>query len=253
MEKRTENSQKIVYEASPRRDDYFGARGLNSQIYSTEPLSNIYKSILPKNQTARILDYGCGQGVFLMQLQNAGYTNIFGADILKPRVNELNERGLQVTMTDGSPEDISKLPKGFDLIVLSHVLEHFPKNHILPALTALRSLLSPTGKLFVAVPNAQSATGPYWAYEDYTHSTLFTAGSLLHYLELAGFHRVELIDPYGIMNLPFWKKRVRLFLRSIFLLKTHLWNLATDSHFHRPSPQIFTYDIKALASQDHPS
>ena len=62
-----------------------------------------------------------------------------------------------------------------DVIIMSHVLEHFPKDNIIPTLKKAYNILNPNGKLIVSVPNAQSNTGSYWAYEDFTHSTLFTS------------------------------------------------------------------------------
>lgn len=41
------------------------------------------------------------------------------------------------------------------------------------------------------MPNAQSNTDCYWAYEDFTHYTLFIAGSLLYVLREAGFTNIE--------------------------------------------------------------
>ena len=70
-----------------------------------------------------------------------------------------------------------------------------PKHEIIPLLIKVRSLLTQSGSLLVMVPNAQSNTGSYWAYEDFTHHTLFTAGSLYFVLRQAGFDSVEFVDP----------------------------------------------------------
>jgi len=59
------------------------------------------------------------------------------------------------------------------------------------------------------VPNAQSPVGCYWAYEDFTHTTLFTAGSLYYVLKMAGFKEITFVDPLCIEGLPLWKKMVR--------------------------------------------
>lgn len=55
-------------------------------------------------------------------------------------------------------------------------------------------MLADNGIIFISVPNAQSHTGCYWAYEDFTHSYLFTAGSLEYVLRAAGFSNVHIVD-----------------------------------------------------------
>lgn len=49
------------------------------------------------------------------------------------------------------------------------------------------------------VPNAQSYTGAYWRYEDFTHNIMFTAGSSTYVLRSAGFENIEFLDPDGTM------------------------------------------------------
>ncbi len=56
------------------------------------------------------------------------------------------------------------------------------------------------------MPNAQSHTGCYWAYEDFTHNTLFTAGSLLYVLKMAGFAHIEIIDKDALVGVKGGKK-----------------------------------------------
>ncbi|MGC9101323.1 MAG: hypothetical protein ACP5HC_08750 [Caldisericum sp.] len=40
------------------------------------------------------------------------------------------------------------------------------------------------------VRNVQSNTGAYWAYEDFSHFTLFTSGSIYYVLKMAGFDEI---------------------------------------------------------------
>lgn len=82
---------------------------------------------------------------------------------------------------------------------MSHVLEHLPKDMIIPVLQKIRdSLLNKDGELCIMVPNAMSNTNCYWAYEDFTHNTLFTPGSLLFVLREAGFSDITFLDPDGL-------------------------------------------------------
>jgi hypothetical protein len=103
------------------------------------------------------------------------------------------------------------------------------------------------GQLIVMVPNAQSNTGCYWAYEDFTHSTLFTAGSLYYVLCAAGFSQVEFIDIDCTAGMKPFKKLMKKCLLGLYIFHFGFWNKVTASAFHSPSPQIFSYEIKAIA------
>ena len=98
----------------------------------------------------------------------------------------------------------------FDLIITTHCLEHLPKENIIPTLQHFKEyVLKENGKIFVAVPNAQSNTGCYWAYEDFTHNTLFTARSLVYILKMAGFKQVTIIDKDALAGNSRIKKLIK--------------------------------------------
>ncbi len=101
--------------------------------------------------------------------------------------------------------------------------------------------------LLVVVPNAQSNTGSYWAYEDFTHFTLFTSGSVPYVLKAAGYDKISFVDRYGLDGTPLIRKLFKSFFLFLYCLNYKFWNYITSSFFHQPSPQIFTYDIKVLA------
>jgi hypothetical protein len=97
------------------------------------------------------------------------------------------------------------------------------------------------------VPNAQSNTGAYWAYEDFTHHTLFTTGSIYYVLKSAGFDSIEFLDPQGTSNSGFAIKIIKRLFLKVYKLKKLFWNKVTSSSYHEPSPEIFTYELKVLA------
>ena len=135
----------------------------------------------------------------------------------------------------------------FDLIIATHTLEHLPKDSIIPTLVHFREhVLKENGRIFVAVPNAQSHTGCYWAYEDFTHNTLFTTGSLKYVLAMAGFSDTKIIDKDALANTKGLKKIIRKALLQLYYARTKLYNRITNSAFHAPSEISFSYEIKAL-------
>jgi len=232
-----------------RYDDYYRHRRVDPGAQGETRLAPYLKRLLPADRTAWILDIGCGPGGTLAALRSEGYANVMGIDLSAEAVEACGRKGLNVQRCDARDFAAGHDGPRFGLIVMSHVLEHLPKERIIETVASIRGrLLQPGGSLFVAVPNAQSNTGCYWAYEDFTHTTLFTAGSLHFVLKAAGFDTVEFLDPDGTSSLNPVRKAVAKVLLMAYAAKTDFWNKVTSSSFHRPSPRIFTYEIKAHAT-----
>lgn len=220
--------------------DYFASRGINSKTYDNYSIPQYLLASLPKDKSSNILDFGCGFGQTLMALRSLGYKNIRGSDIELKAIEFCREKGLAVE--EGFPK-VGEV----DFIILSHVLEHIRKEDTIEFLIKLRKLLSNSGTIFICVPNAQSNTGCYWAYEDFTHQTLFTAGSLIYILRQAGFKEIRFVDQKCLLGLSMIKIVLKEFLLYVYKLRLIFWNKVTNSYFHDPSPLIFSYEIKVLA------
>ncbi|MGX2981748.1 class I SAM-dependent methyltransferase [Helicobacter sp. 23-1045] len=246
------------------KNDYFSARGVGCGDYNDAKLAHYFKEViegLPAN--ARILDFGCGFGQILNAIKHNNFAwnsqnangggdlsknyQLLGIDINENAIEACKNLGIDAIKVD----DILKFsPKQkFDLIITTHCLEHLEKGQIIPILAHFREMLNENGSIFIAVPNAQSATGAYWAYEDFTHNTLFTAGSLIFVLKMAGFSKVDLIDKDALAGSKGIKRIVRKIFLRIYRSKIAFWNKITNSAFHAPSPQIFSYEIKAVAKK----
>ena len=227
-------------------NNYFRDRNISPTSYSDYKIPLHLKRVLPKDKEKLILDFGCGFGQVLQALTNDGYNNVYGYDIEPDAITHCKNSGF--TMLDGTQDALETISSKYDFIIISHVLEHIPKQEIIPQLIKLRSMLAAEGELYVAVPNAQSNTGAYWAYEDFTHHTLFTAGSLFFVLKQAGFKKVQFIDPNCLEDCNSQITRIiRRMLIGIYKLNFTFWNLVTNSSFHKPSPIIFSYEVKVLA------
>lgn len=228
-------------------DDYFVLRNIDSRTYEGFSIPAYLENVLT-DQNARILDFGCGFGQILCALKDIGFSNIEGADINPAAISHLRER--QLAAHDlSTEEDFYETHAGnYDYVIMSHVLEHFPKDEVINQLRMVRKVIKSDGGLIVMVPNAQSNTGCYWAYEDFTHHLLFTSGSLYYVLKASGFSSVEFLDTDCTAGSSSFLKRVlrRFFLR-LYRWNLGFWNKVTCSAYHAPSPQIFSYEIKALA------
>ncbi|MFD2246732.1 class I SAM-dependent methyltransferase [Pontibacter ruber] len=129
----------------------------------------------------RILDYGCGTGVFLTACKKDGW-QISGVEpTAKAREIAASQTGEAIAATLDQVKDHK-----FDVITLWHVLEHV---HTLnETMEQLISLLQEDGVLIIAVPNADSHDAKQYrelwaAYDVPRHLYHFTQNSMKRFLK----------------------------------------------------------------------
>jgi 2-polyprenyl-3-methyl-5-hydroxy-6-metoxy-1,4-benzoquinol methylase len=166
-------------------------------------------SWLPENKDALIVDVGCAWGTLLLELQNAGYTNLAGVENDEELAAEARARcagsgALVRVFHSDATIFFEQTDLVADRITLFHVLEHFAPRDGKRLLRAIRSRLHPErGQLVVEVPNVSSITGMNMQCSDLTHATAFTEFSMKQLLEDAGFEHVSVIcNP---PSLKFWR------------------------------------------------
>lgn len=230
-------------------DNYFNLRGVSASVYNDYKLPGYLQQQLPVNANAAILDIGCGYGQMLNAIRNKGYQNLYGIELL-PEAAEYCSNGLKLSVTCTADIEAYALSnKGkYDLILMSHVLEHLPKEKVIVSLIAIKSMLAEGGRFIVMVPNGQAPTHSYWMWEDFTHHTLFTAGSLGYVLKAAGFTQITFLDPYDLTDKTFVKRVFKRLFQGLYALNTKFWNSINSSGYHYASPVIYTWELKALAT-----
>jgi 2-polyprenyl-3-methyl-5-hydroxy-6-metoxy-1,4-benzoquinol methylase len=137
---------------------------------------------------ARVCELGCGHGGFALELQQAGY-RVTGVDPDPKARSAAARKGVVVFV--GYAEALPKAlePGPFDIVIMSHVLEHCQDPH--RALENVAALLRPGGHLVCEVPNNACAglalSGPAWHWLDVPrHLNFFTHDSLRLACEDAG-------------------------------------------------------------------
>jgi SAM-dependent methyltransferase len=229
-------------------DTYFNNRNVDPTYYSNYKIPRWLKPNLPKDKDANILDIGCGYGQFLYALKQDGFNSLKGIDINNESINECRSKGLTVEQITDIRDFAKRANQKYDFIVMSHVLEHVDKDIIIDTLMHIKKyLLNEGGVFLLMVPNAQSYTGTYWRYEDFTHTIMFTGGSCLYVLKAAGFNTVEFLDPDGTKYIAFWKRPILKLLLTWHKLKEDFWNTVLQTSFHKPSPRIYGFELKAIA------
>lgn len=190
-----------VYLSEILATDYYGK---DSQYFDSRTMASKqqrfrdYRVLLGQawNRKGRVLDVGCNAGEFLSLFAAEGW-EVAGIEISRPAA-EYAQRNIPGPIWIGSVEDA--LPKGntFDLITITHVLEHL--QNPVQVLTRLASALRPGGHLLVEVPNANDAFLSIWRgyYRPLCpgdHLSFFTEKSLRKTLENAGMMVQKTICP----------------------------------------------------------
>jgi SAM-dependent methyltransferase len=161
----------------------------------------------------RLLDVGFGRGHLLHAARAYGF-EVFGVDgspaLVEAQRPYLGERVVCQTVGE------EPLPWGaFDVVVLSHVLEHLPRPQSL--LGRVREALNPEGLLYVAVPDLGSVQfrvlGRRWnVVNPLVHFQYFNQASLERLLADAGMEVVERVE-HPALNEAVAPRWMRLFRR----------------------------------------
>jgi len=173
----------------------------------------------------RILELGCGRGIFLEFLINNGYKNVFGIDVSKEQIDIAKAQNLNVQEI-GVLEYLKSSSEKFDLIFAIDLIEHFHKDELIPLFESIYNNLKDGGAFVFHTPNGLGINANRLIYGDLTHSTIFTPNSAIQILKLVGFKKTKFYEtePYaknvnGILRLLLWKM-VKLFLNGIRLIET---------------------------------
>jgi 2-polyprenyl-3-methyl-5-hydroxy-6-metoxy-1,4-benzoquinol methylase len=178
----------------------------------------------PLEQGARLLDVGFGSGAFLLLAQRIGW-RVFGADLDPVAVANASEAGLDARQ--GGIEAFSDATDQFDVITMSHVIEHVhdPASVIKQAY----KLLKPGGLLYIDTPNIDAYGHrhfkEHWrGLEIPRHLVIFNWSSMKNLLNEAGFSEVHALfrfSPYAKLAGasraiergvdPYVERRVRVF------------------------------------------
>lgn len=114
----------------------------------TETAQYVARFISDKNSL--ILDIGCANGGLLKAFQKLGYKNLHGVDPSPVCVENTKKCGFMAK--SGNLTAMPSELKGFDVVCLSHVLEHVLDMDT--SINAIRTVLKPGGLCYVETPDA---------------------------------------------------------------------------------------------------
>jgi 2-polyprenyl-3-methyl-5-hydroxy-6-metoxy-1,4-benzoquinol methylase len=143
------------------------------------------------DRDAPILDIGCGSGLMLRCLQQAGFTHVTGVDISASQIGIAKSHGLRVLQSD-ILEYLPQHPAQFAAIVALDVIEHFAKEELLDVVSAVYDCLMPGGIFVIQTPNGEGLLPNYVIYGDLTHRTILSPHSLRPILTNLGFTDIKM-------------------------------------------------------------
>jgi SAM-dependent methyltransferase len=149
-------------------------------------------------RSSAILDIGCGAGVLLYALRNAGYKNVLGIDpYIADNIHYKN--GLQILK-----QSVGEHKGNYDIVMMHHSLEHMPDQH--EVMKAVHQILRTGGKFLVRIPLVSEAWELYrtnWVQLDAPrHFFLHSELSFKKLAENTGFRIEKLL--YDSSSFQFW-------------------------------------------------
>ncbi len=151
------NGSKPSYSLSARDHELLDRLLFNEADMAFRRRARMLMDYLALREGDRVIDVGCGMGVYLMLMSRLRRPRLVGLDLQPDRLRRARAEVADAHLVGA---DIRRLPFGpevFDKALMSEVLEHVPDDEA--ALRAVHRLLKPGGVLAVSVPHARY---PFW-------------------------------------------------------------------------------------------
>jgi 2-polyprenyl-3-methyl-5-hydroxy-6-metoxy-1,4-benzoquinol methylase len=205
----------------------------------------LYRGCLPADKGARILDVGCGGGHFLYFLNKSGYRDFQGIDVSPQQVEFCRKNVTERVEQADAFRFLDERGGTYDFIAAHAVLEHVPKDQVLPLAQKMHAALKPGGRLVIRVPNMSNPFAGHARYIDMTHELGFTESSLRQVLYMAGFRDIAFT---GSLTLR-WKSWRSLF-RIPFVRLYYAWIRFLYYVQDFQVPRVLDHDLIAISRKD---
>lgn len=176
---------------------------INEEKYKLSQLKIINQFLTKelKKKKRKILDFGCGYGWLLKNL-NKKYWDKFGIEINKNAREVAKKNGIKTS------KFINNFKKKLDVAMLIHVIEHL--SNPVNILKKIVKLIKKNGYLIIETPDFDSGMArkynlKFRLLHDKTHISLFSTESLIRLVRDLGLKILKIEHPY--FEGPFFKKK----------------------------------------------
>jgi len=181
-------------------------------------VEKILDNHMPENRNSKIIDVGCGYGIYLKELKERGYKNVKGVDISSEQVKAARENGLEEVYEGEAVKFLKEEEReSVDVILMIDIIEHMTMEETFSVLEEAHRILKKRGKCIIHVPNAQGLFGMRIRYGDLTHERAFSPKSLQQLLRSTGFTYIEIFEDKPIVH-GVWSLVRRILWEIITLL-----------------------------------
>lgn len=166
---------------------------LRKFVNGNDEEGKIRKILEPLSRDLSILDVGCGLGNKYQLLESLGFTRMLGVDKNPDLVRCNVEEGRNVITSEDFQR--SHNDSKFGLILMSHLIEHFQWDELLPFLDTYLDYLEDNGLLLIISPILHT-----YFYGDFDHVKPYPPDSIrnifgpLEQVQIKPRHSLELID-----------------------------------------------------------
>ncbi|MCK5299540.1 MAG: methyltransferase domain-containing protein [Candidatus Aenigmarchaeota archaeon] len=184
-----------------RKTNVTRSYGLLETFLAKKRASKANELIKQKSRSGKILDIGCGTTPYF--LMNTKFKDKYGLDPLVKTQNSDHK----IILKKFDIEKNTKLPfkdNNFDVITMLAVFEHIDPDKIPNILIEIRRILKPKGRFILTTPctwtdkllRTMAIFKLVSAEEMKEHKAAYTNGSLISYLNDAGFERDKISVNY---------------------------------------------------------
>ena len=131
--------------------DEIYSKGYAKNIFSVCDRFSSILEIIHSYKPAKILDFGCGDGSFSVELKKQLAADVYGIDISAEAIDTIKSKGIKGKVLDIDSDDIPYESNTFDCIFCGDVIEHvYSPDHMLEE---FYRVLAPKGVLVLTTPN----------------------------------------------------------------------------------------------------